>query len=117
MRDAAPLLFALDAIRGAVFAVDRYPSLEEKACALAYAIVASHVFVDGNHRTANEVLYLVLELNGRTLLISDDDMIAVLQAVGDGTMNFAEFVDAIRPHLRTSTPQGIGQSPQQDPLD
>ena len=103
MRDAAPLLFALDAIRGAVFAVDRYPSLEEKACALAYAIAASHVFVNANHRTANEVLYLMLELNGATLVISDDAMIAVLQAVGDRRMNFAEFVDTIRTHLRTST--------------
>jgi death-on-curing protein len=103
VRDATSLLFALDAIRGAVFAVDPYPSLEEKACALAHAIVASHVFVDGNHRTANEVLYLMLELNGWTLLISDDAMIAVLQAVGDRRMNLAEFVDAIRPHLRTST--------------
>ena len=100
MRDAAPLLYALDAIRGAVFGVDRYPSVEEKACALAYAVAASHVFVDGNHRTGNEVLYLMLELNGRTLLISDDDMIGILERVGDGSMSFPEFVAAIRPHLR-----------------
>ena len=79
-----------------MFGLTRYPTLEEKACALAYAITHSHVFLDGNKRTGTEVLYQMLELNGRTLEVTHEDLVATIEATADGSLSFEGFVDWAR---------------------
>ena len=87
-------------MRGPIFAVDRYPSLEEKACALAYAIIRGHVFVDGNKRTGTAVLFQTLELNGRTLESDQDNLVATIESLAAGSLDFEAFVAWVRAHLR-----------------
>ncbi len=41
-----------------------YPSLVEKAAALAYSLIQNHPFVDGNKRIGHAVMEVMLALNG-----------------------------------------------------
>jgi len=100
VRDPSPLQHMLDVIRGAIFGVDRFPTLEEKACAVAHAIMRGHVFMDGNKRTGTEVLFTMLELNGHTLLASDDSIVEIIESVASGRATFDDFVIWARQHLR-----------------
>jgi death-on-curing protein len=90
----------LDAIRGTVFGVDRSPTVEEKACALAYAVIHGHVFVDGNKRTGTEILYQMLELNGRTIVATDDEIVGIIESVGSGQLGVDVLVSWVRARLR-----------------
>jgi death on curing protein len=45
-------------------AVDLYPTLVEKAAALAFSIVTNHAFVDGNKRVGHAAMEVFLVLNG-----------------------------------------------------
>lgn len=51
---------------------DLYPSLLDKAAALAYALVQNHPFVDGNKRVAHAAMAVVLRMNGRRIRASVD---------------------------------------------
>lgn len=59
-----------------------YSSLFEKAAALAYHIIAGHVFVDGNKRTGLFVAWEFLHLNGTHVDIGQADQLAVDVAAG-----------------------------------
>ncbi len=52
LRDLGLLESAVAQPLGAFGAQDLYPSLVEKAAALAYSLVSNHPFVDGNKRVA-----------------------------------------------------------------
>jgi death-on-curing protein len=96
---ADQLLHVLDAIRGAVFGVDQYPTMEDKACAVAYTVARRHVFVDGNKRTGAECLFVMLELNGLTVCASDDELQVNFEGIADGSVPFRDFVEWVRVHL------------------
>ena len=51
LQNRDPLAYILDAVQYPVFGVHLFPTLMEKAAALGYEIIASHVFFDGNKRT------------------------------------------------------------------
>jgi len=94
-----PLVYVLEAIAGAIFGVERYPSLEEKACAVAYTIMRFHVFVDGNKKTGLEVLFQMLELNGRTLLASDNELVEMAETCASGHIELEDLVHWVRQRL------------------
>jgi death-on-curing protein len=50
--NGGPLHYAIECIEHSVFGVELHPTIVEKACKLAHQIVTSHVFIDGNKRTA-----------------------------------------------------------------
>lgn len=58
------LHYILDAIRFSPFGVIRYPTLFNKASALAFNIITRHVFYDGNKRTGISVALAFLHANG-----------------------------------------------------
>jgi len=99
VREPSSLLHVLESIRGSVFGVDRYPTLEEKACAVAYAVARHHVFADGNKRTAAESLFAMLELNGRTMHASDDEIVGTFEGIADDSVSFDSFVAWVRRRL------------------
>lgn len=67
----------LDAVRGSIFGLDPYPTLVNKACAIAFTIATGHVFANGNKRTALAALLQMLELNGRALVATQDELVDV----------------------------------------
>ena len=58
-----------------------------------------HVFVDGNKRTGTEVLLQLLELNGSTVIASDDDFVATAIACASGAMALNEYVAWVRARM------------------
>ncbi len=52
---------------------DLYPTLIEKASALAYSLCKNHPFIDGNKRVAHGAMEIFLVLNGFEINASIDD--------------------------------------------
>lgn len=53
------------------FGVELFPSFFEKACCYYHTIARTHVFHNGNKRTALSVFLVLLEINNFTLNIDD----------------------------------------------
>ena len=58
------LEYILDAIKSSIYGYTIYPTLKEKASAIAYHIISRHVFQDGNKRTAIHIAWEFLNSNG-----------------------------------------------------
>lgn len=69
---ANSLHYVVEAIQSTAFGVDLYPTIEDKASALATTIIKKHVFNDGNKRTGLEAARMFLEFNGRELTIDEE---------------------------------------------
>lgn len=70
---------------------DPASDLEALAASYAHGIVTSHPFQDGNKRTAFLTAAVFLELNGRRLRASENDVIKVFLALASGGMTEAEL--------------------------
>ena len=86
--------------------VEVYPSLEEKAARLAFAITGNHAFVDGNKRTGMLVMLLTLRLNGRTLRYTQAELVDLGLGTADGSLGYEEILAWIISHLDTKNPAG-----------
>ena len=75
-----------------------YPTKEEKAARLAFALIANHAFVDGNKRIGVLVLLTFLEVNGIRLNVDNDDVARMGLAVAAGTMKYGDLLTWIRAH-------------------
>ena len=54
-----------------------YPTKEEKAARIGYALISSHAFVDGNKRIGIYVLLTFLETNGIKIRPSNEEVVRV----------------------------------------
>lgn len=66
------------------------------AAAYGFGIAKNHGFEDGNKRTAFLSLYTFLGLNGYDLDASEPEVVRVMTAVADGTLQEPDFADWIR---------------------
>lgn len=73
-----------------------YPTLEEKAGALAFSLIKNHAFVDGNKRVGAAALLTFLGRNGYTLRASVDEMESIIMRVAAGELDRAGFVAWVR---------------------
>jgi len=96
------LEWVLDAIQYPLFGVDRYPTLEEKAAILAWTIIKSHVFFDGNKRTGMTALIHFIRLNRYQLNASSNEIVEVaVKIASESKLGFPlqEFVRWVRSKL------------------
>ena len=123
------LEFILDAIHECYFGVEPYPTIPEKAAAVGWTIVASHVFKDANKRTGLETCRQILERNhytwhprcpfgkrrrlgqakrrkaflAPTLSLSEDspdkDAIGAILSVASGNMTNEEFCEWVKSRI------------------
>ncbi len=77
---------------------EQYPTLEEKAARLAYAIVNNHAFLDGNKRIGVLTLLMTLKLNGIALNYTQQELIAVGLSLADGSFGYEDVLKWIRAH-------------------
>lgn len=84
--------------------VELYPSLAEKAAALAFFIVSNHPFVDGNKRVGHAAMETFLILNGAQLDATVDEQEHVILQLAAGAIDRVWFADWVRDHLTTITP-------------
>lgn len=79
---------------------DLYPSLTEKAAALAYSLVKNHPFLDGNKRVAHAAMETLLVLNGQELECDTDEQEDFWLALAAGQRTRAELVAWLGAHVR-----------------
>ncbi len=88
IRDEGLLNSALEAPFQAFGGVELYPTLEEKAARLGYALIANHAFLDGNKRIGMYVLLVFLWVNGVDFRPAVSDVARVGLAVAAGEMGY-----------------------------
>jgi death-on-curing protein len=91
IRDEGALSSALAQPRMTFGGADLYPTLPEKAAALAFSLIQNHPFVDGNKRIAHAAMELFLVANGYELEATTDEQERVILAVAAGEMDREEF--------------------------
>lgn len=72
-----------------------YPTIEEKAAALAFSLSSNHPFVDGNKRVAHAAMEVFLFLNGREINASVDEQEDLFLRLASGKLtrdNLAEWL-------------------------
>ena len=99
VRALEALLSALAQPRMTYGGEELYPSLAEKAGALAYSLMKNHAFVDGNKRIAHAAMEVFLVLNGYEVRATVEEQEQVIRAVAAGTMRREEFVEWIEAHM------------------
>lgn len=78
---------------------DLYPSLEEKAVRLGYGLTMNHGFIDGNKRIGALALLTLLEINGKELKCTDQELEDVFLVLGAGEMSDIDLLDWVKSHL------------------
>lgn len=73
-RDRGRLAAVVAAQTQEVFGKELYPTLHDKAAALARGIIADHPFFDGNKRTGIMLAIIFLENNGCRTVIDDKEL-------------------------------------------
>jgi death on curing protein len=87
VRDYGLLSSALARPQTTVFGEDAYPGLLVKAAALLHSLAGNHALVDGNKRLAWLATYTFLRLNGVDLKADDAQVVELVIAVADGTLD------------------------------
>ncbi len=83
---------------------DLYPSLIEKAAALAFSLIKNHAFVDGNKRLSHAAMEVLLLLNGHEVECGVDEQEAFWLALAAGEKSREELVAWLTEHARPSRP-------------
>lgn len=69
-----------------------YPTKEEKAARIGYALISSHAFVDGNKRIGMYVLLTFLETNGIKIRPSNEEVVRIGLATAAGEMKYEDIL-------------------------
>ena len=80
----ANLEFAVDHVKDVGEDLDRDRAVVKKAAFLVHSLVTQHPFINGNKRTAFEVVETFLELNGYVLRVETEETYSLLSDLGSG---------------------------------
>ena len=100
LRDVALLDSAIEAAFASFDGKDLFPSKEEKAARICYALISNHAFVDGNKRIGIYVMLTFLEVNGISMQYTNRELVEIGLAVADGSMKYEALLDWVRAHTR-----------------
>lgn len=98
IRDEGLLKSALERPATTLMGQDAYPTLEVKAAALLHSLCLNHPLVDGNKRMSALLTVMFLWVNGRELVLTNDELFDLTMAVAAGDLR---DVDQIAERLRT----------------
>lgn len=96
LRDRGLLESAVSSVNAGFEDVEQYPTIEEKASRLVYALISNHAFVDGNKRVGVLAMLMTLKLNGRVIQYTQQELIDLGLAVAKGRMKYAGILAWIR---------------------
>jgi len=96
IRDIGLLEAAAARPAASAFGRDAYPGLNAKAAALLHSLARNHALVDGNKRLALVGMIAFHGVNGRRLILTNDEAYELVMAVADGRL---DDVDAITSRL------------------
>jgi len=78
---------------------DLYPTIAEKASALAFSLINNHPFVDGNKRVGQAAMEIFLVLNGYEIQASVDEQEQIILRIAAGKIRRDELTDWIQYHM------------------
>lgn len=73
-----------------------YPTLEEKAAALAFSLSSNHPFVDGNKRVAHAAMEVFLFFNGYEISAPVDEQEELFLKLANGKLTRQELSEWLR---------------------
>jgi death on curing protein len=79
-----------------VFLYSPGATLYDLAASYAIGLAKNHAFVDGNKRTAWLACALFLELNGISMIAAQEDVVAIMLGVADGSVNEEQLSEWLR---------------------
>lgn len=92
LRDRGLLSSAVANAYGGFGDVEAYPTIEEKAARLAYAIVENHAFVDGNKRIGILVMLMTLKLNHIRISYTQAELTDLGLSIADGSRKYEDVL-------------------------
>lgn len=98
LRDRGLLESAVFSINASFDDVEQYPTVEEKAARLAYALITSHAFADGNKRVGVLAMLMTLRLNGVALQHTQQELIDLGLSAACGRAGYDEILEWIHEH-------------------
>ncbi|MGI8587889.1 MAG: type II toxin-antitoxin system death-on-curing family toxin [Chloroflexia bacterium] len=99
IRDMGGLESAIAQPRMTFGGMDLYPTITEKAAALAYSLILNHPFVDGNKRVGHAAMETFLARNGYEIAATVDEQEHVILNVAAGEMGRDEFTAWLAAHV------------------
>lgn len=98
LRDRGLLESAVLGVNAGFENMEQYPTVEEKAARLAYALITNHAFVDGNKRVGILAMLMTLKLNGVMLRYTQQELIDLGLAAASGTIGYGKILEWIWRH-------------------
>ena len=84
--------------------VEQYPTVEEKAARLVYALIGNHAFVDGNKRVGVLAMLTLLALNEVRLHYTQAELVGLGIDAASGKAMYDDILNWIKTH---KTPEKI----------
>ena len=98
VRDEGLLESALESAFATFDGRELYPTKEEKAARLGFALVSNHAFLDGNKRIGMYVMLTFLEVNGIRMNCTNEDVVQAALGVAKGSMGYEDLLAWVREH-------------------
>ncbi len=98
VRDYGLLEAALARPQATAFGKDAYPDLDAKAAALLHSIARNRALIDGNKRLALAAVITFYGLNGRRLIITNDEAYDLVVSVAAGELDSVDDIAAVLQH-------------------
>ena len=98
LRDEGLLESALESAFSGFGGTEFYPTLEEKAAILGYHLIGNHAFLDGNKRIGIFVMLTFLEVNGKPVRCTSQEVAETGWAVAAGRMDYDALLQWVRAH-------------------
>jgi len=104
LRDFGLLDSALESAYATFDGNDLYPTKEEKAARLGFALISNHAFVDGNKRIGMYIMLTFLEVNGLRARPTSEEVVRVGLGVAAGEIKYDELLAWVRKVTRRGEP-------------
>ncbi len=100
LRDEGLLRSALARPQASFGGEDLYPTLFEKAAALAESLVRNHPFLDGNKRMALACLRVMLKMNGFQVIASQEAKARLVERIALKEVSVQDVTDWLKKYTR-----------------
>ena len=82
---------------------DLYPTIEDKAGALAFFIIQNPPFMDGNKRCGHAAVETFLVLNSKEIEAPVDEVEKIILEIASGKLSLKNFINWLAGHIRSLT--------------
>jgi len=98
LRDRGLLESAVEGAYADYFGVPLYPTVQERAARLAFALTTNHPFLDGNKRIGVLAMLVLLSLEGIELSYTQEELIALSLGIARGETDYDKVLSWVLTH-------------------